>query len=322
MIRLSLLLGGLAVLSASGSTLGRFRAVSPAWRVRLGFVALTGLLIATIALLSAILLPEVLTLRSVREIWAVCIAAFHAIWRHPVDRLPSILAGLALTLVFGRFAWAMGGTILATRRVRSTLGKATGPLADGGVFVLDVDHPEAFSVGGRRGLVVITRGLLEALEEDERQAVALHEEGHLRSRHHLILGLARAVARSMAPFPPALFTLDAMEQAVEEAADEYAAAKLGSRLTVASGLSKAALAKLPAPVGCLSAGGGPDIPARIRRLLEPPSASRRVPIVCLIGMVTPLAVVLSTQYVAGLAAVAAVCHLTGIGAAMNCPPLP
>lgn len=322
MIRLSLLLGALAVLSASGSTLSRFRAVSPTWRVRLGFVALTGLLIATIALLSAILLPEVLLLRSVGEIWAVCIAAFQIIWRHPVDRLPSILAGLALALVLGRFAWAMAGTILATRRVRSTLGKATRRLADGNVFVLDADHPEAFSVGGRRGLIVITGGLLDTLEEDERQAVALHEEGHLRSRHHLLLGLARVMARAMAPFPPALFALDAMEQAVEEAADEYAAAKLGSRLTVASGLSKAALAKLPAQVGRLSVGGGPDIPARIRRLLDPQSAPARAPIVALIGMVAPLAVVLATQYVAGLAVVAAACHLTGIGAAMSCPPVP
>jgi Zn-dependent protease with chaperone function len=317
--RLSLLVGAFAVLSAFGSTFGRLRAIPPAWRVRFGFVALTGLLMATVALLAAILLPEVLVLRSVRDIWTACTAAFHFIWRHPFHRLASITAGLALALLIGRFVWAVAGSILATRRTHSTLVKATRRHADDDVFVLDVDHPEAFSVGGRRGLVVVTRGLLEVLDEDERHGVVLHEEGHLRSRHHVLLGLARATACAMAPFPAARLALEAMEQAVEEAADEYAAVRLGSGVAVASGLSKAALAGLRAPVGSLSIGDGPDIPARVRRLLAPPSAPPWVPIVCLIGVVTLLGMVLATQYVAGLAVVAAVHHLLGLGTAMSCP---
>lgn len=319
MTRLSLLLGAFAVLSAFGSTFGRLRAVPPAWRVSFGFFALTGLLMATAALLAAILLPEVLVLNNVGEIWTACTAAFQVIWHHPLYRPASILAGLALALLLGRFTWAIGGSILATRRARMTFGEPTRSLASGDVFVLDVNDPEAFSVGGRRGLVVITRGLLERLEEDEGQAVVLHEEGHLKSRHHLLLGVARATARAMSPFPPARLALDALEQAVEESADEYAAAKLGSRLSVATGLSKAALAGIGARDGALSIGDGPDVPARIRRLIAAPACPKWVRAACMVGMFLLLALVLSTQFIAGLAIVAAAHHLLGLGTVISCP---
>lgn len=319
MTRLWLLVGAVAVFVLAVPLLGKATAVPPKWRVRLAAIVVLGAFVTAVSLLAALLLPEVLVVNGLREILETCTAAFRAIWASPLGRWPSVVAGIVLALVLGRFVWALVGSLRATRRAR-VLGKPRRRLAHGErVYVLPVDLPEAYSVPGLRGQVVVTRGLLDALDEDEQRAVLLHEEGHLRSRHHLLLAFARAARSSLSPLLPMGPAIAGLEQAIEEAADEYAAARLGNPLPVATGLSKAALAGLSSPVGVLSLGSGNDVPARVRRLLEEPTVPRWVPIACLVALAALLGVIAATQVIAGFAVVAAAHHLVGVGTAATCP---
>lgn len=319
MSRFSLLVGALLLFAAAAPAV-RTAVVPPRWRVRLGFLTAVGMFVSAVSLLAAILLPEVLVMTSVREIWHTCTAAFQNIWERPLGRWPSIVAAIALALVLGRFSWALVASVRATRRARAVVGKMR-PISDVGyhVHVLPLDLPEAYSVPGFRGQVVLTRGLLQVLDEEEQRAVVMHEEGHLRARHHMFLAFARAVESALSPVVPSGWALAGFEQAIEEAADEYAASKLGSALPVATGLSKAALAGLSSPSGALSMGSGPDIPARVSRLLDAPSVPRWMPIACFVAMGLLLLVLTATQVIAGFALVAATHHLLGLGAAATCP---
>lgn len=319
MSRLAFLVGALLLFAVAGPA-ARTRAAPPRWRVRVGFLTVFGMFGATVSLLAAILLPEVLVAGNVREIWQTCTAAFRAIWESPLERWPSIVAGIVLAVVLGRFAWALVASVRATRRARVVI-EETRRRSDVGyhLHVLPVDLPEAYSVPGLRGQVVLTRGLLAVLDEDEQRAVLMHEVGHLKARHHLILSVAKAVNAALSPVVPTVWALAGLEQAVEEAADEYAASRLGSALPVATGLSKAALAGLSSPLGALSIGSGPDIPARVHRLLDAPAVPRWIPIACLIAVALFLFVLTTTQVIAGFALVAATHHLLGLGAAATCP---
>ncbi|MGH2658319.1 MAG: M56 family metallopeptidase [Actinomycetota bacterium] len=319
MTRLGFLTGAFALFVTAGWLVERAASVPPRWRVRLGFLTIIGMMITAVSLVAAILLPEVLFVSSIHEIWGICKAAFRAIGMHPLGRWTSIVAGVVLAAMFGRFAWAFIASLRATRRARVTRSEPRWTLAGGArVYVLPLDFPEAYSVPGVRGQVIVTRGLLKALEKDEQRAVLLHEEGHIRARHHLLLSVARAAEAALAPLAPARWALAALEQALEEAADEYAAARLGS-MPVATGLSKAALAGLSSPVGALSLGSGHDVPARVRRLLDMPKVPRWVPVACLLALAALLGVVVATQVIAGFAVVAATHHLLGVGAAATCP---
>lgn len=305
---------------AAAAPVARAGAVPPRWRVRLGFLTVLGVFATAVSLLAAILLPEVLVVRSVREIWQTCTAVFRAIWESPLGRWPSIVAGIALALVLGRLVWALVASYRVTRRARVVVGEARGGSRKKyRVHVLPVDLPEAYSVPGLRGQIVLTRGLLRVLDEDEQRAVLMHEEGHLRARHHQLLSFTMAVEAALSPIVPAGWALAGLEQAVEEAADEYAASRLGSALPVATGLSKAALAGLSRPLGALSIGSGPDIPARVRRLLDAPDVPRWIPMACVAAVALLLVVLTVTQVTAGFALVAVTHHLFGVGAATMCP---
>lgn len=318
MSRLGFLVAALLLFAAAGPS-ARATVVPPVWKVRLGFLAIVGTFVALVSLLAGILLPEVLVVRSVGEIWHTCTAAFRAIWANPLGRWPSIMAGIALALVMGRFAWALVAAVRATRRARVVAPDTWSRASRYRIHVLPVDLPEAYSVPGLRGQIVLTRGLLDVLDEDEQRAVLMHEEGHLKARHHVLLTFAKAVNSALSPIVPTRWALAELEQSVEEAADEYAATRLGNALPVATGLSKAALAGLNSPLGALSMGSGPDIPARVHRLLDAPHVPRWIPIVCVVAAALLLAVLTATQMVAGFALVAATHHLLGVGAAATCP---
>ncbi len=321
MTRLAVLVGTWLLFMAVPFFVARLQ-TPPKWGVRLGFIALLGMVASTAALLAAVLMPEVLVLSSVRQVWAMCSAAFHSIGTRPLERAPSIVAGVALGVVLGRFWWTLGRGVRATRRARVRKLEPTWKLERGQqVYVVPLDQPEAYSLGSVRGQVVVSRGLLEILDDDERRAVLLHEEGHLRARHQPVLLVARAAASALQPFAPARAAMSLVEQAVEESADQYAAEKLGRPAIVASSVTKAALAGLRNPVGAVALGAGPDVPARVRRLLDPPEIPRWAPVVCGGLAVALLGLIAVTQMVAGVAVVAAAHHAIGFGVATFCPAM-
>ncbi|MFF2039802.1 M56 family metallopeptidase [Kitasatospora sp. NPDC058170] len=168
-------------------------------------------------------------------------------------------------------------------RTRALLRPTDHPLT-----VLDDERADAFALPGRLprpgrpaepGRIVVTSGMLRALDAPERAALLAHERAHLRGRHHLFLALAEHAAT----IHPALRPLRTpLAYHLERWADEAAAARTGDRATTARAVGRAALAagRTPRPARpqrAPAAHAGP-VPRRVAALLHPaagPAPRRR-----------------------------------------------
>lgn len=134
-----------------------------------------------------------------------------------------------------------------------------------GVLVLECEEPTAFAVPGRRGGIVVSQGMINALDDSERSVVWAHERAHLRNHHHWYLGaveLSSAVLPALRPFARQV------RFGTERWADEDSVRSTGDRLLVARAIAKAALAsndhRHPQMAMAASA-----VPARIEALINP-----------------------------------------------------
>ena len=109
---------------------------------------------------------------------------------------------------------------------------------------LDVPDPMAYSVAGRPSLVVASRGLRTHLPGDAVAAVLAHERAHLRGRHHMLVGLAEAVAGALPWLPLMRSSPGFVRTAVELCADSVAARHHG-RNAVRSALLGMAAGNVP-----------------------------------------------------------------------------
>ncbi|GAA0599010.1 M56 family metallopeptidase [Streptomyces crystallinus] len=150
------------------------------------------------------------------------------------------------------------------RTARRRLAPSTGELA-----VVRDPGPYAYALPGRPGRIVVTTGMLRALEPAEREALFAHERAHLRGRHHLFLAAAELAAH----LHPSLRSLRApLAYALERWADEAAAGAVGDRRLAARAIGRAALAgrtaaHAPRPRAALAAVAGP-VPRRVAALLD------------------------------------------------------
>jgi Zn-dependent protease with chaperone function len=201
---------------------------------------------------------------------------------HDSVSLPeSVLAGLALAA-----ACAAGGRIV-WRRSRSLLGAALDAACLPGpdqVVVVPDRYPDAFALPGLPGRVVVSSGMLDALDARDREAMLAHERAHLACHHYAFVALVHLAAAVNPLLRPAA---TAVAYTVERWADERAAEECGDRRQVARAVGKAALAtsrssaprRLPqAVLGLLglprrAAGDRPGpVPRRVAALLAPPPA--------------------------------------------------
>lgn len=154
------------------------------------------------------------------------------------DPVPA-LVGVAAVVLLIIGAVRVVRVVRARRATIRELRTVCSSCADGELAVVALDAPHAFAVPGRPGRILITRGLLSALDGDERRVVLAHERAHLQGRHHWL----RAVTEVCAAVNPVLIPVrEAVAFLVERCADEHAAAVTGSRALVARALTKAALA--------------------------------------------------------------------------------
>lgn len=189
---------------------------------------------------------------------------------------------LAIAYVL-RVVWVAVGTSRATPRLATTTALAAterlptsgGPL----VHVVASRRPIAYSFGGSAGGVVVSRGLLALLDDEERDAVLAHELAHLRLRHHRLLRFAQVVSTALGAAVPAAADAAAfLARELEVIADQAAASQVGDRRIVARALARATLATAratPAPIPALAFGGEPDLAYRLDRLLEEPRRDDR-----------------------------------------------
>jgi Zn-dependent protease with chaperone function len=159
--------------------------------------------------------------------------------------------------------------------------------ATGDLVIVDDPVPEAFALPGLPGRVVISTGMLDALDTSEREILLAHERAHLADHHYLFVAFAQLGAAANPLLRP---LAAAVAYTVERWADERAAAVTGDRRRVARTVGKAALAAhhnrtrsriTSAALGMFGHGSalsdaGP-VPRRVAALLAPPLMHRAVP---------------------------------------------
>lgn len=210
-----------------------------------------------------------------------------------VGRGDPIATGIALiaAIVFG--VALVATTRFAVRRARALADAyrhARALPGRGEVVVTGDVAADAYTVPGLPGRIVVSTGMLGALDELGHAALLAHERAHLTARHYLFTSAARLAAAANPLLRP---LADAVEYTVERWADEHAAAALGDRRLVAETIAHAALATkatrprrpLAVALGAVFgradvvslAGAGP-VPRRVAALLAPPPPRRVLPI--------------------------------------------
>jgi Zn-dependent protease with chaperone function len=143
------------------------------------------------------------------------------------------------------------GAVGADRRTRRALRRlCEGHPADTELIVAASPEPQAFAIPGRPGRILVTSGMLSALEPAERRVLLAHERAHLTHRHALLVTAATLAAAANPLLRPVRSTIAFL---VERWADEQAADAVGDRETTARALARAALsAERPRPACALS----------------------------------------------------------------------
>ena len=197
-------------------------------------------------------------------------AALHS--DSPVPAWPAAIAGCLVLLAM------LSVLVTGLRQMRALVEvhrACRGLTAVGDLVVLDDERPDAFSTPQPAGRVIVTSGLLRALDPRQRAVLLAHEKSHLLHHHawwNLAAGLTAAVNPVLRPAARAAAT------AVERWADEDAARAVGDRRLVATTLVRVAQlqTRFVRPGAVVAATGG-DLEARVRALLAPPP--RRRPLV-------------------------------------------
>ncbi len=201
----------------------------------------------------------------------------------PLHHRVGTAVGLGATLSLVVIALRMLGVL---KRHTAALGLGSGRRID----IVDTPEPLAFAVPRGAGCIVVSTGLLRALDPRERQVVFAHERAHLRQGHHRFL-LAGALAQAV--FPPLKPLLAQLRHATERCADEEAvAAMYGDRTVVATAIARAALQMTSFGSPLPSFGGG-TVPARVEALVG------RRPDVILVGMAVVVAVIAAITIAGG-----------------------
>jgi Zn-dependent protease with chaperone function len=196
----------------------------------------------------------------------------------PVTSGEAALAGLLLVVAgyaAARMSWRRGRAVVAAGVEAACL---PGPDQ---VVVVDDPDPDAYALPGLPGRIVVSTGMLQVLDDADREAMLAHERAHLTG-HHYAFAAAAQLAAAANPLLRPMAT--AVGYTVERWADENAARACGDRRQVARAVGKAALAakhgparrRLPAAaLGLLGwrrdpmAKAGP-VPRRVAALLAPP----------------------------------------------------
>jgi Zn-dependent protease with chaperone function len=136
------------------------------------------------------------------------------------------------------------------------------------LVTLPCDRPVAYSLGGRRSQVVISRGLRDRLDEPGLAAVVAHEAAHLRARHDRWLVLAALLETALWFVPWAERATSALRLHLERWADEHAARTVG-RGAVRAGLL-AAVDAVPLPRTAAALSPAAALAERLAMLSEEP----------------------------------------------------
>ncbi|MGK2929492.1 MAG: M56 family metallopeptidase [Acidimicrobiales bacterium] len=208
-------------------------------------------------------------------------------------RVP-VPVGIAVVTALGAIAWRVGVVVSTAWAARLD--------GDGPLTVVDLLEPIAFARSGRHGGVVVSTGMLDALEPAQRRVLFAHERAHVQARHDLHL-LASQLAAAVLPWLG--WQRDELCLATERAADATALVEVrGDRRLVATAIARAALAadRHGAVAPALAFSGG-AVGFRVESMLHP---SGRAPVPAsasgLLGVVGVLGATVFVHHVATLLA--------------------
>ncbi|MDQ1748258.1 MAG: hypothetical protein QOD07_2521 [Frankiaceae bacterium] len=232
------------------------------------------LLLATSALASAALLGT-LAMLALPLVGQNDALADYARWSEAVfarssssGRVVALAAGVSLAVVIVRAAREIRGQQRATGTAES-FRRAVG--ASRGEVVITADESlDAMALSS--GVIVLTSGLVRALDASERRAVLTHERAHVSFGHHRY----RQLGRLLAALNPLLSRVpNCLDYLTERWADEEAA-RATSRATTASALERTALLSAPKPPRARTAmhATAVAVELRVRALRAHPPALR------------------------------------------------
>ncbi|MFI5557571.1 M56 family metallopeptidase [Streptomyces sp. NPDC051738] len=202
-----------------------------------------------------------------------------------------LLAATAVTALAAHRYLAVQRERDKTRLITDALGsRGAGGLAD--VHILDEAAPTAFCVPGSRGRdrIVVSRGTVDLLTEEQLAAAVAHERGHLRLAHHRMILAAEVVTAAVGWSGALRGYARQVQRLAEMAADDHAAAQHGSRTVASALLEMCTVAPSPGSSAALAL-SGPDPAERIRRLLaaRPEPRRRLLPVLIACATVAVLA---------------------------------
>ena len=147
------------------------------------------------------------------------------------------------------------------------------------VYEVPIDAPMMALAGVFRPRLLVTRGVVDALTEEELQAGIAHEIGHFRARDNLKRLAMRAAPDVLVSTKTAAAIEARWASAAEHDADCAGAADNATRCALASALVKVAkltplATPLAEPISTLVDGG--DIASRVHRLLDDQSPAASV----------------------------------------------
>ena len=242
------LLAGMAFLaigSATSALLVRaIRGKLVQFEARLRYRALSVLgalpLLTAVALLFSACLPSLL---------ALVVPAFDHCPRHDDGHphlcfvhLPQVgmSTPLVLGLVFVSFyavlrAGIAAASVLRAERMLQSLIRTGERRIDLGVTILDATQPVCLAAGLINPCILMSRGLLDCLSDEERRVVLAHERAHVRRRDALMASVMRAFCVVQLPWV-ARWLVQEAEIAAEQICDEAASHSVGDRVAVASAI--------------------------------------------------------------------------------------
>jgi Zn-dependent protease with chaperone function len=244
-----------------------------------------------------------------------------AIYRSALYQAGAAALALLLLAAMAVAAWRYGRRVHRTRsqtqahaRTALLVGRAL-PGAFAGarpgrrVFrartvVLDEPRPAAYCVAGRPAAIVVTRGALAVLDQQQLDAVLAHERAH---GHHALATVLRGLAAAFPGVPLFARAVTEAGRLAEMAADDSAARRTGpaavarALLALATGQRVAAAGTVPlaGAVAVATAGTVPSaalaaaaqaVPARVERLLSPTRPAAAAAAGVLLGVLSALLV--------------------------------
>ena len=174
------------------------------------------LTVLALALSTSSMLPPHLERVRPHLCWRVLLERPDAQWHFLVGG--ALALGL-IVLAVGRFVWRWVSSLQVERMASAHVG-------DGGerVLVAHGDEPFCFAVGVGDGVAIISRGMLDLLDEQQRDAVLGHEAAHIRRRDNATHLAAELCATLSALVPLGFIYAYRWRSAAEAACDQAAAA--------------------------------------------------------------------------------------------------